>query len=179
MKVIATNLGSRKKVNWKGRLIETGIFKSPVSSILLDREMVEKDQVIDRSCHAGTNKAVYVYSTDHYPYWKERFPDLQWNYGMFGENLSIEGLDEKNIHIGNRYRVGGAIIEATESRDPCVKLGMRFEDAKIIKQFWNTTKCGVYFKVIQPGEVKSGDFLILLEEKSTNPSIAEVYKSDR
>jgi MOSC domain-containing protein YiiM len=177
MRVVATNIGERKKVDWKGTILDTGIFKKPVSAIVLGHEDVVDDQVIDRKHHGGTNRALYVYSADHYPFWKMRFPNLDWDFGMFGENLSVEGLDEAQIHVGSRYRVGEAIIEATEPRDPCVKLGMRFNDAKIIKQFWKESKSGVYFKVLQTGSVKPGDVLMLLEEKKDNKTIAEVYEA--
>jgi MOSC domain-containing protein YiiM len=177
MKVVATNIGERKKVDWKGTILDTGIFKKPVSAIVLGHEDVVDDQVIDRKHHGGTNRALYVYSADHYPFWKVRFPNLDWDYGMFGENLSVEGLDEAQIRVGSRYQVGEAIIEATEPRDPCVKLGMRFNDAKIIKQFWKESKSGVYFKVLQTGSVKAGDVLTLLEEKKDNKTISEVYEA--
>jgi len=179
MKVVATNIGVRKKVDWKGKTFETGIFKSPVPSIFLGKEDVDNDAVIDRESHGGISKAVYAYSVDHYPFWKNKFPNLNWDYGMFGENLSIEGLEETQIHIGNIYKIGEAIIEATEPREPCVKLGMRFKDAKIIKQFWKETKSGIYFKVIQPGKVMPGDILTIVEEKKENETVEEVYTSKK
>lgn len=175
MKVISTNIGVRKKVDWKGTLLETGIFKQPVASIYLDKEDVQKDAVIDRRYHGGIDKAVYAYSVDHYPYWKELYPALEWDFGMFGENLSVEGLEESKLHIGDSFKVGAAIIEVTGPREPCVKLGMRFKDVKVIKQFWKQTKSGVYFKVRQAGEVKAGDVLEPLQSKKENKTIAEEY----
>lgn len=175
MKVVSTNIGVRKNIDWKGTSIETGIFKHPVASVFLEKEDVKGDSVIDRRYHGGVNKAVYAYSVDHYPLWKNLYPDLDWGFGMFGENLTVEGLEETNIHIGNSYKVGNAIIEVTEPREPCVKLGVRFNNTKIIKQFWNETKSGVYFKVLQPGEIKAGDVFQLLKSKKENKTIAEEY----
>lgn len=177
MKVLATNLGKRKTVEWKGKTLETGIFKSPVSSIFLGYEDPDNDAVVDRRYHGGVNKAVYVYGVNHYSYWKERFPDLEWDYGMFGENLSIENLDETKLYIGATYKVGEAIIEVSEPREPCVKLGMRFNNAGMVKQFWNTNKCGAYFKVLKPGNVRAGDQLELLEDKPSAVTIAEDYQA--
>ncbi len=177
MKVVATNLGTRKQVDWKGTLLDTGIFKKPVSSITLGIKDVEKDAVIDRRYHGGINKAVYAYNVDYYDYWKSFYPDLDWDYGMFGENLSVEGLDESTIYVGNVYKVGNAIIEVTQPREPCVKLGMRFNDAKMIKKFWKANKTGIYFRVLQPGEVKAGDVFVLQEEQKENKTIVEVYES--
>ncbi|MEI6865232.1 MOSC domain-containing protein [Flavicella sp.] len=177
MKVIATNLGERKQVNWKGTILDTGIFKKPVDFIVLGKEDVEKDAVIGRRYHGGPENALYTYSTDYYPYWKELYPNLDWCFEMFGENLSIEGMDETSIHVGSSYKVGEEIIEVTKPREPCVKLGMRFNNAKMIKKFWQNHKTGMYFKVLQIGKVKAGDELILIEEKKENKTIAQVYES--
>ena len=100
MKVVATNIGEKRTVLWRNEHIETGIFKAPVAQgIVLEREDVKKDAVVDRKYHGGIDKACYAYSADFYDYWKGKFPDLKWSYGMFGENLTIHGLNEKkNIH---------------------------------------------------------------------------------
>lgn len=177
MKIVATNIGEKRVVNWKGSVLETGIFKFPVEAIFLGDEDVEKDAVIDRRYHGGIENAVYAYNTDHYEYWQKMFPDLEWNYGMFGENLSIEGLDESKIHIGSSYKVGDAIIEVTKPREPCVKLGMRFNDATMIKKFWKTNRSGMYFKVLQNGKVTAGDLVEIIEEKKENKTIAEAYEA--
>lgn len=180
MKIIATNLGKRKEVAWKGSTITTGIFKFPVGvPIFLDRKNVKGDTICDRKYHGGEEQAVYGYSLSHYRYWKKRFPDLDWQYGMFGENLTIDSLDETRLHKGDTFQVGGCIIKVTKQRNPCVKLGIRFKDVSIVKQFWNTTMCGVYFKIVQSGTVKVGDELKLLEKYPENPTIAELYIATR
>lgn len=177
MKIVATNLGERKRVNWKGTILDTGFFKAPVASIFLGTEDVDKDAVVDREVHGGIDNAVYAYSTDHYPYWKSMYPDLAWEFGMFAENLSVEGMDEATIYVGSTYKIGEAIVEVTKPREPCVKLGMRFNDAEMVKRFWNTNKSGMYFKVVKTGIVKPGDEFILIEEKKENRTIAQVYES--
>lgn len=175
MKIISTNLGTRKTVDWKGTILETGIFKYPVASIYLEKVAVKNDAIVDRECHGGVNKAVYAYSVDHYAFWKNLYPNLDWDFGMFGENLSVEGLDETKIHIGDSFKIGDAIVEVTEPREPCVKLGMRFKDAKIVKKFWKESKSGVYFKIIQPGTVTKGAVFEQLQSKKENKTIAEEY----
>ncbi|MFC2109081.1 MOSC domain-containing protein [Bacteroidota bacterium] len=177
MKVIATNIGERKKIIWKGTHFDTGIFKFPVPSIFLGKEDVEEDKVIDRESHGGVNKAVYMYSIDHYPFWKEQYKDLDWQYGMFGENISVEGLQETELHIGDVFKVGEAVVAVSEPREPCSKLGMRFNDGGMVKKFWKTTKCGAYFRVLTLGEVKAGDELILIEKHAENKSVAEIYQA--
>ena len=175
MKIVATNIGDRIDVNWKGKLITTGIFKYAVEkSIFLDIEEVKGDTICDRKHHGGIDQAVYGYSLKHYEYWKEFYPNLEWKLGMFGENLTIDDLDETKIHVGDTFKVGETILEATLQRSPCYKLGIRFNDMKIVKQFWNTTFCGVYFKVLQTGFVKVGDEFHQIKRRSDNPTIADL-----
>lgn len=178
MKVISVNIGEKKNINYKGRVIETGIFKTSVNHpIFLGKEDVENDFVIDRKYHGGPTQAVYAYSENHYNYWKELYPNLDWRYGMFGENLTISNLEESEIQVGNTYKLGEVIIEVTKPREPCMKLGIVFGTQKILKQFWNSTKSGIYFKVLQTGNVIIGDTLILIKKNDNSQTIAEVYKT--
>tara|TARA_B100000508_G_C11328976_1_gene213308 strand:+ start:89 stop:640 length:552 start_codon:yes stop_codon:yes gene_type:complete len=180
MKVISVNIGERKTLNYQGKIIETGIFKFPVNhSIFLDKEEVKTDTIVNRKYHGGFEKAVYGYSENHYDYWKQLYPNLDWNYGMFGENLTISNLEETEICVGNIYKLGEALIEVTKPREPCMKLGLRFETQKILKQFWNTSKSGIYFKVVQTGFVNVNDELILMQERKNSPTIAEVYNTKK
>ena len=180
MKIISTNIGERKEVHWKGELITTGIFKHAVDApIFLDKEEVKGDEISDRENHGGVLQAIYGYSVKHYDFFKPLYPNLDWQFGMFGENLTIDNLDETKIHTGDTFKVGDAILEATLQRDPCMKLGVRFKDMKILKQFWNTTFCGVYFKVIKTGNVKVGDVFKQLKSCTENPTIADLYKAKR
>ncbi len=181
MKIVATNIGDRKEITWKGKLITTGIFKTPTEvPIFLDIEDVKGDTLCDREKHGGIDQAVYAYSLKHYNYWKEVYPKLSWTKGgMFGENLTIDDLDETKIHIGDTFKIGEVIIEVTKPRPPCLKLGIKFNDTAILKQFWNTTMCGVYFKVLQIGFVKAGDELKQIKSCPENKTIAEVYTEKR
>jgi MOSC domain-containing protein YiiM len=180
MKVMSVNIGKKKSINYKGRVIETGIFKLPVKHpIFLDIEDVENDVVVDRRYHGGIDKAVYGYSEDHYKYWKGLYPNLDWEYGMFGENLTISNLEETEIHVGSIYKLGETILEVTKPREPCMKLGLRFGTQKILKQFWNETKSGIYFKILKTGNVEIGNELTLSYNSETSPTISEVYKSKK
>jgi MOSC domain-containing protein YiiM len=180
MKIIATNLGVRKKINWKGKEVSTGIFKYAVETpIFLDNEEVQGDVICNRENHGGILQAVYGYSIKHYDYFKKLHPDVDFKKGIFGENLTLDDLDETNIHQGDTFQVGDAILEATVQRNPCYKLGIRFNDMKIVKQFWNTTFCGVYFKVLQTGFVKVGDVFTQIKSCPENPTIADLYVAKR
>lgn len=180
MKIVATNIGERKEINWKGKHLSTGIFKFPVSEgIFLNKEEVKGDAICDRKHHGGIDQAVYGYSQKHYAYWKALYPSLDWQYGMFGENLTIDDLEETTLHEGATFQVGNAVIEVTTFREPCMKLGVRFNDMKIVKQFWNTTMSGAYFKVLEQGFVKQGDVFVQLKSGATNPTIASLYNTKK
>ena len=180
MKIISTNIGDKKEVTYKNKTVTTGIFKFPVDEpIFLDKEEVKGDEISDRKHHGGINQAIYGYSAKHYEFWKPKYPNLDWQFGMFGENLTIDDLDETKINIGDTFSVGNAIIEVTLQRNPCYKLGIRFNDMKIVKEFWNTTFCGVYFKVIQTGFVTVGDELKLIKKSSIKTTIADLYHEQR
>lgn len=180
MIVRSVNIGEKKSINYKGKIVETGIFKSPVSEpIFLGKEDVVNDAVIDRRYHGGTEKAVYAYSENHYAFWKELYPDLDWHFGMFGENLTISNLEETEIYVGSQYKLGETIIEVTKPREPCMKLGLVFGTQQILKQFWNSTKSGIYFKVIETGNVSVDDELVLIKEAEKKRSIADVYETKK
>lgn len=180
MKVVSVNIGAKKTVNYKGRTIETGIFKQSVNyPIFLGKEDVNKDAVIDRRYHGGIDQAVYAYSENHYKYWKELYPNLDWRYGMFGENLTISNLEETAIQVGNIYKVGEVLLEVTKPRQPCMKLGIVFGTQKFLKQFWNSTKSGIYFKVLQTGNVAVNDVLLLVNKSKNSLTIAEVYETKK
>lgn len=154
----------------------TGIYKYPVDEPLyLDTEDVQGDTVVDRKYHGGTYKACYLFSADNYPYWKEKYPLLDWNWGMFGENLTMQGLDESELRIGSTYKLGNALVQITQPREPCYKLGIRFGNQDILKQFVDHGLPGTYVRVLEPGNVSVGDTMELVEE-STNPlSVQQFY----
>src|SRR5215813_11894779 len=122
MKVISVNVGLPRTVQWKGEAVSTGIFKAPVSGRIQLRTLnFDGDRQADLSVHGGPDKAVYVYSTEHYDYWREELPGIELPAGSFGENFTIEGLDENSIKVGDRFRIGSAVFMATQPRIPCYK----------------------------------------------------------
>jgi MOSC domain-containing protein YiiM len=180
MIVKSVNIGEKKVLNYKGKIVETGIFKYPAEgAIFLGEKDVENDAVIDRRYHGGIEKAVYGYSENHYEYWKNLYPNLAWDYGMFGENLTISNLEETEIYVGNTYQLGDVILEVTKPREPCFKLGLRFGTQAVLKQFWNSSKSGIYFKVLKTGKVAVGDALVLIKKAENTPTIAQVYDTTK
>ncbi|MCR9172494.1 MAG: MOSC domain-containing protein [bacterium] len=162
MKVVATNIGEKQTVEWKGQEVITGIFKYPAEhGIVLEKTDVKSDAVVDRKYHGGIDKACYAYSADHYDHWKDLHPDLEWSYGMFGENLTVEGLDEKTVSIGDTFQVGEAVVQVSEPRQPCMKLNVRMDSSLAVKHFVDFGRSGTYFRVLKEGKVQPGDEFVL------------------
>ena len=176
MIITSVNIGQATEIIWNGETIETGIFKSPVQKIELEMTDVKNDNVIDKLYHGGIEKACYLYSEDHYDYWKSLYPTLDFNFGMFGENITIKGLDERTIMIGDIYRIGGATVQVTQPRQPCFKLGLVFKTQKILKQFINSNYPGIYLKVLEGNCVKPGDSMELIERQHNSMSVKEIYR---
>ena len=174
MKVISTNIGQATTVDWNGKKIQTGIFKYPVDKpIYLKKEDVEDDAVVDRKVHGGEFKACYLFSSDYYDDWKKNYPHLDWGWGMFGENLTVEGLDENNTFIGDIYQLGTAVVQITEPRQPCFKLGIRFKNQGVIKEFIDYGHPGTYIRILKEGNVSKNDTLILKESAKTKLSVQQ------
>lgn len=176
MKIISTNIGRMREIEWRGQKITSGIFKEPVNEpLFLGKSGVSKDHVSDKKHHGGSDKACYLYSADHYDYWKNLYPDLNWNWGLFGENLTIEGLDEGEVIIGEIYKLGEAKVQVSQPRLPCYKLGIRMQSKKVVKEFLESPYPGVYLRVIDEGFVKIGDDFELIDSPESGLSVREVY----
>lgn len=177
MKLISVNVGLPREVDWNGKKITTGIFKEAVvGSVELRRHNLEGDGQADLSVHGGPTKAVYVYPSEHYVYWKKELPkdDLPW--GSFGENFTVEGVDEESICIGDEFRVGTAKLTVTEPRMPCFKLGIKFGRADMVKRFLESQRNGFYFGVVEEGQVQAGDECERLSRHPAGLSAADVTR---
>jgi MOSC domain-containing protein YiiM len=176
MRVISTNIGEPTKIFWNGSHTNTGIFKYPVdTAINLDFEHVTNDTIADRRVHGGIHKACYLFSADQYPYWKKKYPHLNWDWGMFGENLTVEGLDEATLRIGNIYKLGSTLVQVSQPREPCYKLGIRFENQGILKEFIAHEHPGAYLRLLETGLVQKGDVLELIEESNNALTIQQYF----
>jgi MOSC domain-containing protein YiiM len=183
MKVASVNIGLPREVNWKGHKVLTGIFKEPVAGAVKVRGFnLDGDRQADLTVHGGRDKAVYAYAAEHYDYWRKELPEMNLPFAMFGENLTTEGLFEPEVNIGDRLRVGSVLFEVTQPRMPCYKLGIRFGRDDIIKRFLQSERSGIYFAVIEEGELKAGDeieFISRDESKVTVRDIARLYSSEK
>jgi MOSC domain-containing protein YiiM len=177
MKIISVNIGLPKLVLRHNQPVSTGIFKEPVTGRLTLRTLnLDGDRQSDLSVHGGPTKAVYAYPSEHYEYWQQELPGTKLLWGMFGENFTTEGLFEDKLNIGDRYRVGAAVVMVTEPRMPCYKLGIRFGRNDIIKRFLVSERSGFYLAVLQEGEVGAGDRFELLERNEPSVSVSDVTR---
>ncbi|RKU05567.1 MOSC domain-containing protein [Candidatus Poribacteria bacterium] len=158
MKLLSVNVSQPKEVLHNGKRIKTGIFKEPVSGRTMMRRLnLDGDGQGDPTVHGGIHKAVYVYPIEHYRYWKQELGRDDLTYGKFGENLTVEGMLEDTVHIGDVFRVGEALVEVSQPRVPCFKLGIKMRDPQIVKPFLQSERVGFYVRVLEEGEVGAGD----------------------
>ena len=173
--MLSINVGGPREVQWRKKTVLTSIFKAPVSGrIRVNRLNLVGDQQSDLTVHGGVDKAVYVYPSEHYEYWREQLPDFPLPWGAFGENFTSEGLLEDAIRIGDRLRIGTAEFAVTQPRMPCFKLGIRFDRADMVKRFLQSGRSGFYLSVSQEGEVTAGDTVTFIARDEHAVSVADV-----
>lgn len=176
-KIVNISIGKAKSVTWKGESVSTGIFKEPVQSKVLVKQLgIVGDQQADLTVHGGPDKAVYAYPSEHYVYWEEALAGRDLDWGTFGENFTTAGVDEENVSIGDEFRVGTARLRVTQPRIPCFKLGIRFGDQAIIKKFFKSRKWGFYLCVVEEGSCQSGDEIVYLSGDGHNVKLIDVVQ---
>ena len=177
MKLVSVQVGRPRKVQWRSMRVSTGIYKEPVEGrVMLHRFNLEGDKQADLTVHGGWDKAVYVYPSEHYAYWRRELPGVPLPYGSFGENFTTEGLDEQSVNIGDRFQVGEAIVEVTQPRLPCYKLGIRFGRPDMPKRFHASGRCGFYLAVLREGAVGAGDVWTRIARDDQEVSVSESYR---
>ena len=177
MKIISTNVGQPRTFTWNGKEEKTGIFKLPTNQpIYLTKNDVLHDEVSNRLNHGGYYKACYIFSAEQYPYWKNLYPDLAWTWGMFGENLTVESLDETTIYLGDIYQVGEAVVQVSQYREPCYKLGFKFGTQQMLKQFIAHGIGGTYLSVLAEGFVAPNDSFTLVERPEISLTVAALFQ---
>ncbi len=174
MRILSVNVGGPREVQTPRGIVLTSIFKSPVAGRVPVRgNNLLGDQQSDLTVHGGPNKAIYAYASEHYAFWNAELR-RELTPGSFGENLTTEGLLETAVQIGDQYRVGTAVLQVTQPRMPCYKLALRFELASMVKRFWQAGFPGIYFGVVEEGEIGAGDEVELLERDPAGVTVEEV-----
>jgi MOSC domain-containing protein YiiM len=183
MSVISVNVGQPREVVSKGKKVVTGIYKEPVAGSVIVRQLnLDGDRQADLTVHGGPNKAIYVYPSEYYHYWRQQFPEMELPWGMFGENLTVAGLLDETVHVGDRFQVGSAQVMVTQPRLPCYKLGIKFGRDDILKRFLDSALTGFYLKVIKEGAVAAGDSIMLISRDQHRVKVSDItrlYKQDK
>jgi MOSC domain-containing protein YiiM len=158
MKLLSVNVSPPKEVVHGGETVKTGIFKEPIRGrVMLGTLNLDGDGQADLVGHGGVYKAAYAYPVENYEYWKRELGRTDFAFGQFGENFTVEGMTEGEIHIGDVFRVGGALVEVTQPRVPCYKLGIKMGVRGFEKAFLASYRVGYYLRVLEEGEVGAGD----------------------
>jgi len=177
MKLISVNVSLPREIFWKDRVVTTGIFKEPVTGrVAVRKHNLDGDRQADLKVHGGPEKAVYAYPSEHYDFWRGELPRVELPWGMFGENLTIEGLLESEVNIGDRFRIGSGLLMVTQPRMPCFKLAAKFNRDDIIKRFLDSGRSGFYLTVIEEGDVGAGDAIERIHRDESGVTIAELVK---
>lgn len=172
-RVVAVSVSPGRQVEHNGQIVGTGIFKEPIAGRVMARRLsLDGDRQVDLRYHGGEHKAVYAYPHEHYAAWAEELGRDDLAFGQFGENLTTGGLLEDAVHIGDRFRVGGAVLEVTQPRVPCFKLGIKMGDPGFPKVFLRSMRSGFYLRVIDEGEIGAGDSIERIE---TGPEAISVH----
>jgi MOSC domain-containing protein YiiM len=161
MRVVSVNVGLPREVEWRNEAVETGIFKSPVSGpVAVTSLNLAGDRQADLSVHGGADKAVYAHPSEHYVYWREQLPTMALTWGAFGENLTLEGVSEAEVRVGDVLRIGTAELVVTQPRLPCYKLNVRFQQPDMVKRFLQSGRTGFYLSVRKEGHSAAGDAVV-------------------
>lgn len=176
MLIVSVQVGLPRPLAAGGREMVSGIRKAPVPGPVAARWTgLEGDGQGDLAVHGGRDKAVYAYPHDAYPAWRAlRGEALE--AGAFGENLTVDGLDEDEISVGDVFRAGTALLQAVQPRFPCATLAMKFDDPHVVKQFYAVDRPGIYFRVAREGSLRAGDALVPESREKVRVPIAELWR---
>ena len=176
MKLVSVNVGRPRTIEWLGRKVRTGIFKAPVAGkVAVGTLNLDGDGQADLRVHGGKDKAVYAYPAEHYRGWSAEL-GRSLPYGQFGENLTLAGLTEDEARIGDRYGIGSVLLEVSQPRTPCFKLGIRMEDDAFPQRFLESGRSGFYLRVAAPGTLQAGDEVVLEFREAGSLTVAEIQR---
>jgi MOSC domain-containing protein YiiM len=168
--VVSVNVGLPRTVTWRDHEVTSAIWKEPVAGpVRVEGVNLAGDDQADRRVHGGPDKAVYAYAVEDYAWWADTF-GRPFPPGSFGENLTTAGLDLTGALIGDRWRVGTAVLEVAQPREPCFKLGIRMGDDQFPGRFEAAARPGAYLRIVEPGAIAAGDAVLV--DPAATPAIA-------
>lgn len=176
-RLVSVNVGAPAPLTAGRRTVESGIIKRPVSGrVRVEGVNIAGDRQADLSVHGGPDKAVYSYAVEDYRWWSAGL-GVPLDPATFGENLTVSGIDVSGAVIGERWRVGTALLEVAQPRLPCYKLGMRMGDPVFPSRFSAANRPGAYLRIVEPGDVGAGDAVEVLDRPAHRVTVAEVSRA--
>ena len=173
--IVSVNVGLPQDVAWQGRTVRTAVWKKPVTGrIFAGRLNLDGDGQADLRAHGGEQRALLVYQLESYRYWASYLGRSDLVAGNFGENLTVEGLADNEVCIGDRFRIGGAVVEVSQPRDTCYRVGIRLNHPEMPALLVAHRRPGFYFRVIQEGEIGAGDRIEKLSDGPEHMTVAEI-----
>ena len=174
-RLLSVNVGLPRDIDWKGRIVHTGIWKNPVRGRRrVGRLNLDGDGQGDLDGHGGEQRAVFVYQIESYRHWQEQLKRTDFVHGQFGENFTIEGLPDDTVCIGDIYQIGSALFEITQPRVTCYRVGIRMNEPRMPALLTSSGRPGFYFRVLREGEVGAGDEIVKVGEANERMTVAEV-----
>jgi MOSC domain-containing protein YiiM len=174
-RLLSVNVGLPRDVAWRGKTVHTAVWKTPVQGRRAARRLtIDGDGQGDLAGHGGEHRAVFVYQIDSYRYWQAQLGRSDFSYGQFGENLTVDGLPDGEVCIGDRYRIGSAVFEVTQPRVTCYRVGIRMDEPQMAALLVSHGRPGFYFRVIEEGGVEADDEIVQVTAGPERMTIAEV-----
>jgi MOSC domain-containing protein YiiM len=175
MRITSVNVGMPAELATRDGVVMSGIVKRPVDGpVRVGRTNLDGDGQADLSVHGGVDMAVYAYPGEHYPSWARELGRDDLTPGFFGENLTLEGLSEDDVRIGDRLRMGTALLEVSQPRLPCFKLAARSGAPAIAKAMMAGGRTGWYLRVVEEGVVAAGDAVTREGENERSMTVREI-----
>jgi MOSC domain-containing protein YiiM len=175
VKLLSVNVSQPTEIAHGRGTVSTGIFKKPVAGRIMLRALnLDGDGQADLANHGGIHRAAYAYSIENYDYWRRELGRADLGFGQFGENFTVRGMVEDDVHIGDVFRVGDALVEVTQPRPPCFKLGIKMGMARFPKLFLASGRVGFYLRVLDEGEVGAGDVFERVESDPERVTVREM-----
>jgi len=174
-RLLSVNVGLPREVQWNGKTVRTAVWKFPVKGRRMARKLnIDGDAQADLAGHGGEQRAVFVYQIDSYRYWERVLGRSDFSFGQFGENFTVEGLPDREVCIGDRYRIGDAVFEVTQPRVTCYRVGIRMNEPRMPALLVEHRRPGFYFRVLQEGEVGVGDDIVKVTDGPERSTVAEI-----
>lgn len=174
-RLLSVNVGLPKNIDWRGKTVQTAIWKEPVQGRRTVRRLnIDGDGQGDLAGHGGEQRAVMVYQIDSYHYWERHFGRKLPIYGQFGENLTVDGLPDSEVCIGDRYQIGGALLEVTQPRVTCYRVGIRMDEPLMASLLVAHHRPGFYFRVLQEGDIGAGDEIVKVSAGPEQMTVTEI-----